>query len=76
MRYGAAEKQEGPMATDGESLCHDGFPHLRDDFTTCTKSCQQPHGHRPTTLHRCADGHEWSIDLDRFRTMPPPPARQ
>jgi hypothetical protein len=75
MRCGGADEKEGPMATDVESICHDGFPHLRGDFTTCTKPCQQPHGHRPTTPHRCADGHEWSIDIDRFSTMPPPPER-
>jgi len=61
------------MDTVVERTCHDSFPHLRGDFTTCAKSCQHPHGHRPTTPHRCADGHEWSIDVDTFWTMPPPP---
>lgn len=69
MRRGGANQKEGSMATDGEGVCQDRFPHLRGDFTTCPKPCQQPHGHRPATPHRCADGHEWSVDLDKFRTM-------
>jgi hypothetical protein len=70
MRRCKADRQEGFVATDVEAVCHDRFPHLRGDFTTCTKPCQRPHGHRPATPHGCADGHEWSIDLDRFGTQP------
>jgi hypothetical protein len=70
MRHGGAGQKEGTRATDVEGVCHDRFPHLRGDFTTCTKPCRQPHGHRPATPHRCADGHEWSIDLDGFMAMP------
>ena len=69
MRRGGADEKEGPMTTDVEGVCHDRFSHLRGDFTTCTKPCQQPHGHRPVTPHRCADGHEWSVDIDRFMAM-------
>ncbi|HEY7494451.1 MAG TPA: hypothetical protein VIH59_25540 [Candidatus Tectomicrobia bacterium] len=58
------------MAIDVVDVCQDRFPHLRGDFTTCVKPCTHPRGHRPATPHRCADGHEWSIDLDRFRTLP------
>jgi len=50
------------------AVCGDCFPHLRGDFTTCAQPCQRSYGHRPATPHRCADGHEWSIDLDRFDT--------
>ena len=54
------EKQTtAPSAGD---VCGDRLPHLRCDFMTCTKACTQPHGHRPQTPHRCADGHEWRLD--------------
>jgi hypothetical protein len=45
-----------------KGVCSDRLPHLRGDFTTCTNSCIQPHGHRPEAPHRCADGHEWLLD--------------
>jgi hypothetical protein len=70
MHRGGADHQEGSMTTNLEGVCHDRFPHLRGDFTTCTKPCQRPYGHRPATPHGCADGHEWSVDIDRFKTMP------
>ena len=47
-------------------VCGDPFPHLRLDFETCTKPCEEPAGHRPETAHRCADGHEWLVDADAF----------
>jgi hypothetical protein len=69
MRHGGASQKECTRATDVEGVCHDRFPHLRGDFTTCTKPCTQSRGHRPATPHHCADGHEWSIDIDRFLAM-------
>jgi hypothetical protein len=69
MCHCGAGQQEVTRATGVEGVCHDRFPHLRGDFTTCPKSCRQPQGHRPATLHRCADGHEWSVDIDGFMAM-------
>lgn len=69
MKHCGAGQKECTMAADVERACRDRFPHLRGDFTTCTKPCTQPRGHRPATLHRCADGHEWSIDIDGFLAM-------
>jgi hypothetical protein len=68
MHRGEAEQREASITTDGDTVCGDRFPHLRGDFTTCTKPCQRSYGHRPAMPHRCADGHEWSIDFDRFDT--------
>jgi hypothetical protein len=59
------------MTTDAKSICHDHSPHLRRNFTTCSKPCVQPQGHRPGTAHQCEDGHEWSVDEDVFIAMPP-----
>jgi hypothetical protein len=67
-RCGVSQK-EYTMAADGEGACQDRFPHLRGDFTTCTKPCTQPRGHRLATPHCCADGHEWSIDSEGFLAM-------
>jgi hypothetical protein len=69
MHHYGADQKECPRATDVEGVCHDRFPHLRGDFTTCTKPCRRSHGHRPATPHRCADGHEWSIDIDGFLAL-------
>jgi hypothetical protein len=73
MSRGGAGQKACTIATDVEEVCHDRFPHLRGDFTTCTKPCTQPWGHRLTTPHRCDDSHEWSIDSDGFLAMPQPP---
>jgi len=70
MRHCGAGQQACTRAADVEGVCHDRFPHLRGDFSTCTQPCGQPYGHRPATPHRCVDGHEWSIDIDGFTAMP------
>lgn len=72
MSRGGAGRKAYTMAADVEEVCQDRFPHLRGDFTTCTKPCTQPRGHRRATPHRCADSHEWSIDSDGFLAMPQP----
>lgn len=70
MRCDGKDQKERTMAAAVESMCHDHFPHLCGDFTTCTKPCTKPQGHRPATPHRCADGHEWCIDVDAFLNLP------